>query len=329
MPIYLDHAIVETEFSKEVAEAILHIKAATTGLAVTPSISLSLMRQYFGPLLPHDHRDVFNNLKTAAWDDLFMIYVKLASRSEGEHNLLLEVGCAVRAIHSHSTAQPRGFTFSDFIEVTYFLDLCDRLKMPIREVCQPDRIGNCGIFRFCKYCWRPPLPSRTICAIHSPGNKLQAQNNIGGSSQTRPYASYKESQRQKSIFDKAINEILTAEVIEFHNNNFATQILFPQAAIGDWLSMRRPHLWNMLGNQQKQLTDQTAVDILLDFLHDGSNLAESAQDAYNKTNELIRSRPILIWPTLLRAEAWFIARESSHRGWGGSRHGAGRKPSYL
>lgn len=328
MPIYLDRALIEGEFPKEIAEAILHIKAATAELAVTPNIALGLMRQHLAPLLPSEHRDVFDKLKTVAWDDLYMIYVELGSRSEDER-LLFEIGCAIKAIYAHSTAQPRELAFPDCIEVPYFIDMYDHLRTPIRNICQPDRNGNCSVFRFCKYCWRHAIPARAICPIHSLGGKQQYVSSVAhdNSDQRGAYTYYKEGQRQKILFDKTINKILTAEVTEFHESNFTAQVLFPQVAIKDWLSLRRPNLWNKLGDQQRHFTDATAIDILLGFLHDASNLVHSVQDAYNKTNDLIRARPILIWPMLLRAEAWFVARESSRRSWGGSRKGAGRKQS--
>lgn len=327
LPLYLNPASAEAAFSKEVIDALRQIKAATDGVAITPRIALAQIQAHLSPLLPAMHRDALARLKCPTWDDLYLIYIDLASSNNGANAKLVEIGTAIRLVHSHSIPQQRELTFPAFVEVTYFLQMHDHLKVPIRPLCHLDKAGNCDLFKFCKYCWRLAIPKRQLCPVHQPeqGNVSPAMPEAG--SQRQAASAYKEGLRQKARFDTALNGLLSAEVVEFHDSRFSAPILFPTQNRRSWLRERRPLLSSSLGEIFDRITDATAVDYLLDCLHDGSMFSTSVRGVYEEANALIRETPYLIWPMLLRAEAWQVSRKHLANHWGGRRSGAGRKTS--
>jgi len=167
---------------------------------------------------------------------------------------------------------------------------------------------------FCALCWRQPLPGRKLCGHHAPSGP-ERFNNDGRSAAAR----YKSGIRQKELFKKTVSRILTRETIEFHESLFQAQTLLPDRGIASWLTERRPAVWRELGGCQRELTDENAVKILLNALHNPEALPNKAKALYRIINEHIQSHPALIWPMLVRAEGWYQSREIQERNWGGKR----------
>jgi hypothetical protein len=165
------------------------------------------------------------------------------------------------------------------------------------------------------------VPGRLICATHTAGDKHvtiklgdQEDSNVN-----LPFTDYKESRRQKKPFDKTLNQILTKEILEFHDSHFTAPILMPDENIWQWLSIRRPLLSDLLLAQNKAIDDEQVIDSLLLLLHKPIGLTETQYQPYLKANALIKTYPILLWPMLLRAEAWLTARKALRDNWGGKR----------
>jgi hypothetical protein len=195
------------------------------------------------------------------------------------------------------------------------------LKLGIEDSVRYSDNGKFDILRACKYCWRQPVPGRFICSTHTAGDKhapikLGAHENSDAS---LPFTDYKESRRQKKNFDEILNKILTKEVLEFHDSKFTAPTLMPIENIWQWLSARRPLLSELLVAQNKAIGDDQIVDSLLLLLHHPTGLTETQHQPYIKTNTFIKTYPILMWPMLLRAEAWLFARKSLRNNWGGKR----------
>jgi hypothetical protein len=130
--------------------------------------------------------------------------------------------------------------------------------------------------------------------------------------------------RQRELFEKTVNRILTRETLKSHNSSFQDQTLFPDRDVASWLAERRPAVWRELGEARHALTDENAVQIILGVLHDPEGLPVKAKSLYRIINAHIQSHPALIWPMLLRAEGWYQSRELLERNRGGKRPGAGR-----
>lgn len=327
MPLYLDSSVIEASFSEPVAEALLAIKAAMDGKPATPSLAARLIKDHLLPLIALEHRDMFTPGKAPSWDDIAHAYPTLVFRSEGQKGILTEVASAINAIWTYTKSPPRDVVISDLIEVSHFFHLCDHLKIPVKHL-RYQHGTSFDLFRFCKYCWRRPVPGRSICPVHTLGSNHVS--GIGPHSETNHHSDlgfleYKEGKRQRERFDAAVNDILTREVMEFHDSNFTAQILLPAAGIKDWLALRRPHLRAALALEWASATDETVIDILIKALHNPGRMAFSVQQAYDQANAMFSNNPILIWPMLLRAEAWLVARQERHDNWGGQRMKAGRK----
>lgn len=325
MPLYFNFDRDDLAFSNDVLQGLKQIELATRGISVTPRIALSQIRQQLFPLLPRENDDVIDSLSVPTWDDVLFVFAELVSRSEGTDKRLIEVAQAVRLIHSHSARQPRELAFPDFVEVTYFLQMHDHHRTPVRHLCKPDEVGNCVIFRFCKYCWRQAVPAKRLCLVHQPSTEEIRKAVERGNTRQKRDALYKEASRQKKKFDEAVQSIVTKEVLEFHDTSFKADVLFPKSGIRPWLLKRRPALCRNLGKLLDLSSDEAVVNLLLEFLHCSSGMPIQVATAYENTNSIIRNCPQLIWPMLVRAEAWHMAREHLANNWGGRRDGAGRK----
>jgi len=326
MPLYLDSSTIEARFREPVAKAMLEIKHAMDGKAVTPSLAARLIKDHLLPLIAPEHRDVFTVGKAPSWDDIAHAYPTLAFRSEGQKGVLTGVASAVNAIWTHTKSPPRDFVISNPIEITYFFHLCEHLNISVKHLRYRNG-SSFDLFCFCKCCWRRPVPGRSICPVHTLGS-----NHVSGTDSDKELhhndlgsLEYKEGKRQQARFDAALNEILTQEVMEFHDSEFSAQILLPATAIKDWLALRRPHLKEALALEWESVTDESLIDTLLNTLHNSERMAFSVKQAYDQANAMFRDNPILIWPMLLRAEAWLVARQERHGNWGGRRKKAGRK----
>ena len=80
-------------------------------------------------------------------------------------------------------------------------------------------------------------------------------------------------------------------------------------------------LWyrRLLLAQNSAREDEMIVDSLLSLLHTPVGLTETKYQPYLITNTLIKTYPILMWPMLLRAEAWLATRKTLRDNWGGKR----------
>lgn len=321
MPLYIDDAEIESRFCMSVAQALKTIKSEMQGRAVTPSLALSLMKKYFQPLIPECHQDVLGNLTQASWEDLEFTYAEMVFRSGQPTGLLSEIAISINLICIFTTQPPRDFPEHETIEITYFLQICRQLKLGIEDNIRFSDNGRFDVLRACKYCWRQPVPGRLICATHTAGDK-HVNIKLGDqedSDANLPVTDYKESRRQKQAFDKTLNQILTKELLEFHDSSFTAPILMPDANIWQWLNSRRPLLSHLLLTQNKAVNDEQIVDSLLSLLHNPIGLTGTQHQPYLKANTLIKAYPILIWSMLLRAEAWLTARKTLRSNWGGKR----------
>ena len=322
MPLYIDENQVQLRLSKPVADALIAIKNDVQNLSVTPSAALGLMKRYLQPLLPIEHQDVFSKFNKPSWVELHWAFPDVAFRGGKSTGLLADIAVSIDLICTYSTFPPRDFPNLEEIEITNFLQMCKHLGIEVEQFIRYANNGKFDIFRSCKYCWRQPVPGRFICATHTAGNKyspikLEKGTHLTASSSS---AEYKEGKRQKKIFDKLLNQILTKEVWDFHGSEFNSQILLPSAGIWEWLITRRPSLAQLLKEHDVAIDDDNIIESLLVLLHTPEDLSESLLQPYTRTNTLIKSYPFLIWPMLLRAEVWLTVRNDLRNNWGGTRY---------
>lgn len=318
MPLYLDDEFLDTFVYEEVAVALWAIRLHVHDVAVTPALALRLIKQYLMPLLDPEHWHLMHKQRRATWDDIWMIGAELGFlMAKSNDPLLADLRIAVEVIHSHTTLPPpRTFTFPTVIEVTYFISMCDQLRIPVQSQIRAEDGQQIDPFDFCTLCWRHPLLGRKLCAEHAPSSPLRA-NEDG----RRAAARYKSGMRQRKRFDDAVNRILTREVTEFHKGLFTPTVLFPERGIAEWLSQRRPYLWQWLEEQQHVLSDENAVEALLALLHKPDGLTPKAQHCYRRINLHLQDHPQMIWPMLIRAEGWLQSRQNIQEAGEGSAPG--------
>jgi hypothetical protein len=321
MPLYIDDTEIESRFCVPVAQALKAIKSEMQDRAVTPSLALSLMKKHFQPLIPECHQDVLGSLTLVSWQDLEFTYAEMVFRSGQPSGQLTEIAVCINLICIYTTQPPRDFPNPETIEITYFLQICRQLKQGIEDSVRYSDNGRFDVLRACKYCWRQPVPGRLICSTHTAGDKHVSitLGNPKDSDANMPFTDYKESRRQKQAFDKTLNQIFTKELLEFHDSSFTAPILMPDENIWQWLNSRRPLLSHLLLTQDKAVHDKQIVNSLLSLLHTPIGLTETQYQPYLKANMLIKTYPILLWPMLLRAEAWLTARKTLRDNWGGKR----------
>lgn len=321
MPLYLDDEQIKLRLSPPVANALIAIKNEMQFHAVTPSLALSLMKKHFQTLLPLEHQDVLSKMTQPTWADIYWAFPEMVFRGGQTSGLLADIGASIKYIFIFSTIPYREHQFSEKIEITHFLNVCRNLDIDFNLYPRYLDDGKFDVFRACKYCWRQPVPGRSICSTHTAGSKHTAikLGEVRDLPTNSPFKDYKESNRQKKAFDEALNTALNREINELFEDEFTMDSLIPSVGILDWMSIRRPTLAQLLIDQKKPMDDQNIIDSLLLVLHSPIGLTEIQLQPYIKTNVLIRASPILIWPMLLRAEAWLSARKNLRSNWGGKR----------
>jgi hypothetical protein len=326
LPLYISEAAIREYFCHEVAEALCIIKSNVEKKAVTPTIALGLIKQHLQPLIPTEHHDVIAKIRMPSWQDIHYPYMVFTSRSAESDGPLDQIAMAFKTIWMHTKSPPRDFPDFDVIEVTYFFLMYDYIDRPVRINRHPGNNKKIDPFLFCKYCWRQPVPKRALCPHHAAGG----DEFLAGVRESKTHAMTlasrrREGMRQKEIFDKTVNRLLTYEVTRFHKSLFTAKILLPETSIMRWLKRRRPTIAKLLPGGKNKITDENVVNQLLEILHGTESLHGSTLQRYIEINDHIRAYPFLIWPMLIRAEAWFLARNELQSGWGGRRAGAGRK----
>lgn len=318
MPLYVaDEDIFALFTNVGVVYGLLSVKATVSERAVTPALALRLIRCYLQPLASAVGRAVFDKKRDASWDCINFLYVELGFLCEHDDDLW-QVACAIELVHTHTKRSPRDVEFAP-IEVSTFLQHCGYLHLRMEEIRHPKGYQDVDPLRFCELCWRQPLPGRKLCGYHAPSDSMLSE-----ADSRKAVARYKAGMRQKELFGKTVNRILTRETIRFHESNFQDQLLFPDHGIASWLAERRPAIWRELGCARSGLTDENAVQMLLGLLHSPEGLPVKAQALYRIVNAHIQSHPGLIWPMLVRAEGWYQSRELMEKNRGGRRPGAGR-----
>jgi hypothetical protein len=318
VPLYISDKYLDSYDCQLVAAALRAIRQHVAELPVTPSVALSMIKQYLQPLIPPEHHHLLYEKRVATWNSVWGLHSSLAfaigkTRSQQQE----EVITAVEAVYSRSASPPREFVFPTIIEVTSFLNICRLLRIPVDARLSTSKTIN--LFHFCDLCWRHPLPGRKLCAHHAPNNALQYEDGTQAAA-----ARYKAGYRQREQFDKTVNRILTKEMLEFHKGSFTPVVLLPEHGIAVWLSERRPAVWQLLGEHQQAINDGNAVSILLDVLHSPDGLPATARRICEQINQHLRLHPLLVWPLLVRAEGWHQSRNALRGKWGGSRAEAGR-----
>jgi hypothetical protein len=322
MPLYLDDEQIKLRLSAPVASALIAIKNEMQSHAVTPSLALSLMKKHFQPLLPLEHQDILSKLTKPTWTDIYWAFPEMVFRGGQPTGLLADIGASIKFIFTFTTIPYRVHHFSEKIEINHFLDVCRSLNIDINLYPRYSDDGKFDVFRACKYCWRQPVPGRLICSTHTAGNKhtaikLEGVRDIPSNS---VFTDYKEGARQKKAYDEAIHTALNREINELYVDEFTIDSLIPPVEVWSWMNIRRPILAQLLLDQKKPIDDQSIIESLLLILHSPTGLTETQLEPYLKANEIIRANPILIWPMLLRAEAWLSVRKNLRSNWGGARH---------
>lgn len=321
MPLYINDEQIENTLGTTVAFALKAIKTDMQHHSVTPSLALGLIKRHLQPLMPEADKDILDKLIQVTWDDLHWAYPEIIFRGGQPTGLLADIGVSIDLICRYTTNPPREFLGQETVEVGNFLLLCEHLNIRISDEVRYTNNRKFDVFNTCKYCWRQPVPGRLICSSHTAGDKhspveLGAKNEL---SENSPSANYKESKRQKPFFDEFIKSTLSREIWEFHESGFSSPTLIPSQNIFKWLLDRRPHVANLLTQQDMAIDDDKIVDSLLFLLHSPEGYINTQLEPYQKTNFLIKTNPVLIWPMLLRAEAWLHARKTLRSNWGGNR----------
>ena len=326
LPLYIDDSDIDKCFSPQVAEALRRISVATRNRPIVPDTAVTQILSHLGPLLADEHLDVLLKLRPASWSAILRSFVELTARGLRKDEHLLEVGAAIKVIYEHSSSSARKPSFPRHIEVSYFFRICHTLNSTGVVVDVPEDRATSPMFCFCKYCWRQSVPRRGLCPTHAPAKfsdgETTTQDKATSNSKN---AMYKSGQRHQVFFDTAINQLIGVELLEFHESNFKADVLFHKHLIADWAEVRRPNLWQKIAERGTMPTNDNALERLLDFLFDVEEPSRLVARAFDDAKAELRAMPLLAWPILTRAEAFFRSEKLLVGKRGGARPGSGRK----
>jgi len=314
MPLFVTDEFILQNFSGNTAKAILMIKEELSDRRVTPTMALSLIRRHLIPLLPDEHKDALALRKNTSWDDLRVRFAELAFRQRASDGVVVDVAKTINLVIEHSTDPPRQTKFHNSIETTYFIQMSRTLGTDVEAL---RYVNGIDIFRFCRFCWRQPVSGRALCWVHNSSGKLVSGEKSGD---VFTESGYKQGQRQLKLYDQVLNDMLTSEVSWFHDSYYRAPVLIPGHGLAEWVEKRRPRIWDSLAvPSDSTWSDETFVDFLLSKINDVPITSPSVKKAIEVINNQLRAQYYLLWPMLLRAEAWLITRTSKKNNWGGKR----------
>lgn len=289
--------------------ALMAMAEAIGKQPVNPGMALKLLQAFVRPLVPEEHRAMFDLGGQASWQRVRMLYPKLAFASfEGQDKGVLAAARLVDLMVRHTAKPPRELDFPRFVEVSSFTRICGYLGLPVTSPCPRIALRDLQLHEFCKYCWLPAR-SHGVCGHHSslrPGEKSQVP--------TCAVATLKQAQRLREAFEQRLIRLITAEELAFHDSEFAEPVLLPPSGLATWLEMRRPALARAIRRMRPE-PDSRALSDLLTVLYG---------EAASEVGAAVAGGVYLLTPITARAEAWLCAWEDKP-GWGGARPGSGQQ----
>lgn len=332
MPLYLENipAVAQSFLDAHaIWQALFAIKFKLAVKPAAPRVAWKQACLHLRPLLPVEHRDVFTDNPRAKWDTMLIAYAELLARSNGNDIDLIRMASAAHILYRFTTHPAREVEEPPLMEVTNFFLMCNYTKLPVKQLYESGDGVGIGLFRFCKFCWRTAIPGRLICYDHASIAVDGSEKVLGAlpSEAETPASRRKQASRQKLKFDAAILRLMTKEVMEFHESEFTADVLLPKSGRQQWLVRRRPKVAQLLSGIETEIKDDNIIGLLLKHLHDAEPMHGAWKSTYVLVNTTIAQIPELIWPILVRAESWFLARDETHKNWGGTRGNSGRPKS--
>lgn len=271
------------------------------------------MRLVLYPLLSEAERVHLQEIRRATWANLHRLFLDYAFLAGPTDVRLLHVASVVqRMVERYADAGTRAGN-SVFQEVVAFRLMREQMGNPLPVSCKFDARGNSPLYRFCKLCWRPALPSGLLCVEHSP-----VADDSGRA------AVYQEGRRMNSEFNVEIGKILTRDVLAFHEGELSTSVLHWPGDLAGWLRLYRPHVAAWMNDLLERTEDQSRLAQIVVRLRGTTLSSHQAQSSRSAADEVFIRNPDLLWPIWVRAEAWLSVRLRRSARWGGRRRGSGR-----
>ncbi|MDF0379030.1 hypothetical protein [Methylophilus sp. YYY-1] len=293
----MDDHLIES-FSRYGLEVLYSIQKELADKLVTPTIAFSAIKKWVLPHCDQLAKDLIEQLSQPGWLDLYEMYLKIDySTTSDETREMAEI---IELIVTFSKLPPRKVSPRQSLDTTYYLITCEDRGKNINQIRYTE--NGLDVFKFCKYCWRHPVPGRYICAHHSAHS-----------------SDYLASYRIKQLFDCYTFEKSSLETFEFLEADYHFSYFLPTKHIYNWLLNRRPNVADQLRSTALPLNDKNIVNSLLKMLQPTHEYHWSALEASRAINNWILRYPELIWPMLLRAETWFELRNQIHHNWGGNK----------
>lgn len=287
--------------------------------SVGPGGVLAVLRERLGPLLSEAELQLLQIPGRATWQALWSLYPAFVflggpqGRREHENAVVI-----AHVLESISGARRARQDHAELFEAKVFRQMCEQAaslkKAPPLHPIGPS-FQDVWLYRFCKLCFRRRLPGGQLCFEHRPDPESAAA-----------LAKYQSGRRLLPNFHEQVRALTTQEVLRFHDSDLDLGILHPRENAFRWLEEHRPMVCAQLGaSASGQRNDEriwrAVVNVLQPLPRDGA-MARAEQQA---VNEVLAAQPQLLWPVLVRAEAWFRADQARRSRWGGVRENAGRR----
>lgn len=279
---------------------------------VTPDAVLKVLRQHLFPMLTATERLPLEDIRRPTWRDLAALFPEYAFLAGPENVRLHAVAFIIRNSVELFSGRRHPGNVAQNEEVSGFLLMRRQMRQSVDDICRTSANNDTWLYRFCRLCWRRSAPSGSLCPEHA------ANKDASGS--------YRQAWRQRDRFRTAINEIFSRELMEFHNADLSGQVLYRPGEMSTWLREYRPHVSAFLGLGTKVWPDDELIPLIIANLHTIQSDSHQTQQDHDEVGRVFLQRPDLLWPVLIRAEAWLQVRATTREKWGGARSGAGRRP---
>lgn len=288
--------------------------------SVSPGSLLTVLRRRLEPVLRPEEQQVLHPPGRATWQGLWAMYPAFVFRGGPQGWREHEVAAVILRVLESLQGPTRAIQDRvGLYEAKAFLQMRKQANygvfIPHVHPAEPS-FQDFWLYRFCRLCYRRKLPGGQLCFEHRPAPDVPTAQ-----------ARYQSGRRLFPSFNEHVRCLTTQEVWRFHEAELDLNVLYPKDQALRWLAQHRPLVFAQLGVGAGSTLDDTRLwRMVISHLQPLPNDGVKARAEQQAANQVFLAHTQLLWPVLVRAEAWFMADQARRAHWGGVRKNAGRPP---
>lgn len=288
--------------------------------SVGPGGVLRALRERLGPVLSEAELLLLQISGRATWNALWALHPAFVfqggPQGQREHAIASVIAHVLESVSGSRRARQE---HEELFEAKVFRQMREQAaslkNAPPLPQNEPN-LQDVWLYRFCKLCFRRRLPGGQLCFEHRPDPDSATS-----------LAKYQNGRRLFPGFNDQVHSLATQEVWRFHNADLDLGVLHPQEQAFKWLELHRPMVCSQLEcSTNVQRNNARLWRLVVSVLQPLPGVGVKARAEQQAVNQIFLTHPQLLWPVLVRAEAWLRVDQARRASWGGVRKNAGRRP---